>query len=177
MLRDDHRATPQFAKVSKKDSFDNWHVSVEVLSAWDVLLPPVAAAFKKLERLRHQAIHFDPSIDADPRSPALAAIRLFQEIVQGQFSTYGDQPWYMTIMPGAVTFIRKAFEGSPFVKRVIVPNCCLVGPYHEILPGPQGTLFIRDQSPDGPEVTDEEFIRLYQEAYERRVAAIGQQRT
>jgi hypothetical protein len=87
LLRDDHRETPEYAKVAKKESFDNWHVSVEVLSAWGVFLPLVAAAFKKLERLRHQAIHFDPSIDADPRTPALAAIRLFQEIVQGQFSS------------------------------------------------------------------------------------------
>ena len=82
----------------------------------------------------------------------------------------------MTIMPGAVTFVRKSFESSPFVKRVIVPNCRLVGPDHEVLPTTQGQLFIRDQSPDGPDVADDEFIRLYQEANDRRVAAIGQQR-
>src|SRR6476469_6806260 len=48
ILRDDFKATPQYKRLYKKDSFDNWDIAIDTLAAWDVLLPDVVTEFRKL---------------------------------------------------------------------------------------------------------------------------------
>jgi hypothetical protein len=53
ILRDDFKATPQYKRVYKKDSFDNWDIAIDTLAAWDILLPDVATEFRKLRDRRN----------------------------------------------------------------------------------------------------------------------------
>ena len=128
-LREDFRATPDYKRVYRKDSFDRWHVPIGVLENWGVLLPTVAAAFKTLEELRNRSIHFDPATDTNDRELALEAVKLLDTIVVQQFGVLGKQPWFMGGVPGEVYISREA-QDEPFVRRAYLPNCFEAGPRH-----------------------------------------------
>ncbi len=156
-LREDFASTPEYKRVVK-DSFNSWSTPIEVLESWKVLLPEVAAKFRQLWDLRWRAIHFDPKTDRDDRPLALQAIRLIDQIVQGQFGAWGSMPWLL-LLPGE-PYIAKEAETLPFVRRVYLPNCRLVGPRHK-LDIVEGRFVIHDDFPyEDREVTDEEFRKL-----------------
>ena len=159
LLRADFSDTPEYKRVYGKESFDNWAVPVSVLDAWGVLLPEASAAFQALEAVRHRAVHFDPATDREDRPLALEAIGHLNRIVSVQFGAFGTQPWFMTNVPGEV-YIRKSAEAQPFVRRVYLPNCVLVGPLHRI--GGSGARFEVEDAHDYEirDISDEEFIQL-----------------
>lgn len=159
-LRDSFRATPQFKAVCRQDAFDDWDRAIETLEAWDVLLPVAAVAFRNLKTLRHQSIHFRPAADVDDRALALAAIEQFANIVRGQFSAFGSQPWFIPHTPGAA-FLKHEWENRPFIRLVYRPNCVLVGPRH-CLRVEGGAWHVDDEHPyQDRDVSDEEFAELF----------------
>ncbi|MBI1816605.1 MAG: hypothetical protein HYR72_16625 [Deltaproteobacteria bacterium] len=129
-LRQDFSSSTEFKKVASKDSFDNWNVAIDVLQAWNVLLPDVVANFRDLWKLRWRAVHFDPATDHNDRALALDAIKLLGVIIEAQFGVWGSQPWLL-LLPGE-SYIAKDAEPNPFVRHVYLPNCCLVGPRHTL---------------------------------------------
>lgn len=130
-LRDYYKSMSEYKKVYKKDSFDNWTLAINTLENWNVLLPEVADKFRELEKKRHESIHFRPDVDKNDRELALSAIHCLQEIIKNQFSGFGPQPWFITLIPGEI-YIKKEWENHPFIKRIYLPNCLLVGPKHII---------------------------------------------
>ncbi len=131
-LRNFFRNTPEYKKVSGKQSFDNWTLAIETLNAWEVLLPEVVVAYRQLAEIRNQkAIHFNPEAETGDRQFALEAIRTLSEIIRRQFSGFGPEPWFIPNIPGK-SFIKKEAETLPFIQTVYIPNCVLVGPYHQI---------------------------------------------
>jgi hypothetical protein len=158
-LRDDFAHTPEYRKVARKDSFDNWPMAIDTLSSWNVLLPDVADKFRQLIGVRNRAIHFNPEIETNDRALALEAIRLIEEIISGQFTVMGLQPWFIPGSRGE-SYICRDWEKDPFVKAVYLPNCAYVGPAHrvvEIVP----IFRIQDlESYVEREVTDAEFLEL-----------------
>ena len=65
----------------------------------------------------------------------------------------------MLILPGE-PYIAKAAEEVPFVKRVYLPSCKLVGPRHQ-LEIRDGRFLVHDEFPyEDREVSDEEFGQL-----------------
>lgn len=172
-LRDYYKATPEYRKVRGKKSFDKWDIAIDALEAWNVLHPEVAIAFRKLKEIRNQkAIHFNPEIDRDERTPALEAIRTLTEIIGKQFSAFfGPLPWFIQGTPGEC-FIKKECEDIPFIKEIYLASCFYVGPYFTITSAltPQGVqLTIHDEYPyETKEITDDEFVRLRLEAREHQ---------
>ncbi len=160
-LRGDFTGTDEYKKVARKNSFDQWEVPIGVLERWDVLLPSAADLFRTLCNLRNRALHFDPKVDTNDRSRSLEALRTLSKIIVCQFSAFGSQPWYIPNQLG-LSFVRKGFESRPFVKRVILPSCALVGPSHQLEIGP-GRWKVNDPHvyPDR-EVSDDEFIELFE---------------
>ena len=163
-LRDDHADTADYKRVYRKDSFDNWDVAIEVLATWGALLPATAEQFRRLRDVRHRTLHFNPATEREARPEALAALLLFQEIITTQFAAFGPQPWYVPNDIG-ISFVRKEYVEKPFVKRVVLPGCALVGPAHDLRAMPGGGWEVLDDGvyPD-EEITDEEFIRRFVEA-------------
>lgn len=163
-LREFYRSTPEYKKVYRKSSFDNWQLAIDTLETWGVLLPNAAANFRALARIRNQAIHFNPATDHNDRELALTAIRTLSQIIDEQFTVFGRRPWFIPGTPG-VSFIRKESEIDPFVRTLYLPNCALVGSYHtlEFEATPDGTKCIvhDDYDYEPIEVSDEQFAELF----------------
>jgi len=161
-LRDDFRATAQYKTVARKDSFDNWDLAIDTLHAWDVLLPSVVEQYRHLRDVRHRALHFNPETDNNDRSLALRALGLLTDIVREQFSAIEQRPRFIPHKT-SVAFVRKEFEAKPFVARVIIPNCRLVGPRHRLKGGETTPWIVEDEDYPDVEISDEEFITLFEE--------------
>lgn len=160
LLRGDHKGTPEYKKLYKKDSFNNWLLVVDTLEVWGDLLPEAAKKFRELYEKRNRAIHFNPEIDHKDRELSVQAIRLLQDIVSAQFSAFGRQPWYFCV-PGEM-YIKKKWEDRPFVKHVLIPNSLLVGPRH-IVENLIPRVEVNDHFDyEDIEISDEEFTALRQ---------------
>jgi len=158
ILRHDYKHTPEYKTIYSKDSFDNWDVPIGVLESWGILLPDVSEQFHRLKDMRNKSIHFRPEVDRNDRELALHAIQCLREIIRNQFSAFGPQPWFITSIPGEI-YIKKTWESKPFIEKVYLPNCLLVGPKHKIeamLP----QVLVRDFEYEAREITDEEFSDL-----------------
>ncbi len=163
-LRDDFKKTKEYKKVYRKDSFDNWDISIRTLESWSILLPGVAADFRELKEIRNRAIHFNPETDLNDREIALAAGRILTKIVAGQFSGFGTQPWFIPSILGSA-YIKKEYEEQPFVRGIILPNCVLVGPFHKLQSSPQGFIVQDEYDYEDKEISDEEFTSLLEKAH------------
>jgi hypothetical protein len=159
-LREDFKHTPEYKKVHGKSSFDNWDLAIRTLEAWKVLQPKAVESFRKLANLRSQrAIHFDPATDRDDRPLALEAIRYLTSIIYEQFGSFGPHPWFITSIPGE-TYLKKEAEDNPFINKIYLPNCSLVGPQHT-LEYEDGQWLVLDEYEYGErEVSDDEFSNL-----------------
>lgn len=158
ILRDDYKATPEYKRVYRKDSFDNWDVPIDALESWGVLVPDASKLFRDLKAMRQESIHFRPEVDGNDRDLALTAIRCIQQIIEKQFSAFGRAPWILAV-PGEV-YIKKEWEQHPFIRKVFLPNCLLVGPQHTVMAViPR---FVINDAFEYParEVTDEEFCEM-----------------
>lgn len=135
-------------------------------------MPKTAKAFKTLRDVRNRrAVHFDPSTDTKDREYALDAIRSLNQIVEEQFGTSPPAPCLVPGVNGGVGFVKKEMEGDPFVKLVYLPNAFPVGPEHYLESASDGSweVFDRDDYEDS-EISDEDFVVLYEEAVEARLA-------
>lgn len=168
-LREDFQHTPQYRKVYDKDSFDNWDLAINTLAAWKVLLPKTVEAFVELRDIRNRALHFDPAVEDTSRDRALSAIRVFDRILNEQFSALAGLPWYVTTDIG-IQFVKKEYESHPFVARVVLPSGVLVGPKHDIDydHARSGWIVKDDHSYENREIDDEEFINLFKEHQAKR---------
>ena len=158
-LRDDYQATPEYKKVYAKQSFDNWSVAVDTLESWGVLLPEVVVTFKQFAGIRNISLHFNPETDKNDRVLTLEAIRYLNDIIAKQFSGFGLQSWFIPGFRGE-SYIKKEAEIEPFIQKIYLPNCCLVGPEHTL--EFEGNEFIvhDDKEYEERKISDEEFREL-----------------
>lgn len=171
LLRDDHKATPEYKRVYAKHSFDKWDVAIDTLAGWMVLLPNVVLEFKKLRDRRNDAIHFRPEVDTNDRDLALQAIRSLESILGAQFNAFGSEPWFITDVPGEI-YIKKDWETKPFIRRIYLPNCVAVGPDHRVVSVMPWKIADREYEPT--EITDDEFSMLRKNANAQQIAEIEQ---
>lgn len=154
-----HRSTTK--RVRSQDTFTDWGVAIDVLHGWTVLDESTRDSFLALEQLRHASVHYDPSVNAIAKEPALQAIQLVQSIVVALFTAAGGPPLYIPGTPGA-SFFSRAAEDVPLVKRVSLPRSALVSPHHGLRPGqtPAGELsfeVIDEADYDPSPLSDSEF--------------------
>jgi len=161
-LRKHFKATPQYKRVHQKDSFDDWTVAIDTLTAWGVLQTEVVEDYCKLRESRINAIHFRQDLDRIVREPALKACQLLSSIIEKQFGAFGLHPWFIRGTKGAA-FISADFENSPFIKEVYLPNCRRVGPYHRLeYRGNWMVVIVADPPVEGRDcLTDDEFAQLF----------------
>jgi len=131
-LRESYKENPEYEKVKDQKSFSNWKLMIEVLSNWDILLPEVIDNFKKLETLRHKSIHFNQKLVSNLRQYALDSLNYIQKIVSSQFSAFGNEPWFITSVPGEI-YLKHDWLEKPFIKKYYIPNSILVGYRYKIL--------------------------------------------
>ena len=159
-LRSFYSSKPEYRRVAKKESFDNWQIPIRTLEDWGVLMPAAALEFRALMPLRHRSIHFNPGTYTTLREDALAAILHMREIIDQQFTSFGDRPWFIKGTRGLI-FIKQEWESNPFVATYYLPTSPFVGPYLSISFA-QGLQF-HDHSDYGDGAwTDEEFAAVYE---------------
>jgi len=158
-LRDDYKGTQEYKEIFRKESFDDWTIPIRTLKAWDILLPDVEENFLKLKEMRNKAIHFRPETDQNDRELALEAISCLKAIIGSQFSSFGPQPWFITGIPGEI-YIKQSWEKKPFIEKIYIPNCALVGPKHRI-DSLMPQIVINDRFEyENRQISDEEFCEL-----------------
>ena len=159
-LRDEFKHTSGYKKIYRKESFDDWQLAISVLSSWDVLMPNVVTNYNRLGEIRNRrAIHFNPETDRNDREIALESIKLLSEIVQEQFGALGTQPWFIENTKGAF-FIKKDYENTPFIKKIYLPTCALVGPYHRLEFLGEGFKVMDGYKYENKEISDKEYGEL-----------------
>ena len=114
--------------------------------------------FEKLRKIRRKTIHFRPEIDRNDRELSLSAIKTLSDIISNQFSGFGTQPWFF-IVPGEI-YIKKEWEKDPFVKKIYLPNCACVGPYHVVESITPAWLIRDDYKYEDSEISDDTFKQL-----------------
>jgi len=160
LLRQDFIGTPEYKKVYRKASFDNWALAIDTLEGWNVLLPNAVNHFRTLSQVRNRAIHFNPETDHNDRPLALEAISLLNLIIAEQFSAFGSQLWFIPI-PGE-SYLKKEAEQNPFIKKVYIPQCHLVSPFHRLEWVNHRFIVQDDIEYEDREISDEEFVELRQ---------------
>jgi hypothetical protein len=74
---------PQTRRVATNASIDDWTTAIEVLKGWEVFSAGVASMYKRLARLRINAVHYlQPTLDKSSRDKALKAVLLPQQIIE-----------------------------------------------------------------------------------------------
>jgi hypothetical protein len=170
-LRDFYKHTPEYKRVYRKDSFDDWQIPIDTLEAWNVLLPKAVAEFQALMVLRHRSIHFNISTYATLQEDALAAIRHMREIIEEQFTAFGNRPWFIEGARGHV-FIKQEWEENPFIKTYYLRTCPFVGPYFAIS-FDQGMMFHDHPDYGDGDWTDEEFAAAFQARSPEQLAKVS----
>lgn len=160
-LREFFTATPEYPRIHRKKSFDNWDTPIDALEAWNVLLPDVATEFRALKELRHRSIHFNVETYATLKGDALAAILHMRSIIDLQFGSHGLQPWFIKGTKGH-QFIAKDWETNPFIQTYFLRNCPFVGPLFSIEHNDGRWEFIDDPNYGEGRLTDEAFARAYE---------------
>ncbi|WP_435588067.1 hypothetical protein [Micromonospora aurantiaca (nom. illeg.)] len=155
-LRHEFVTSPHYKNLYKKQSFDNWPKMIEALRDWEVLLPPVVDHLIALNSIRNSSVHFRHELDRDARQPALEAIRLLEQIIDGQFSAFGSNRWFIPNITGA-SFLRREAEDLPFIRLVFIPNCFLVSNRHQMHFTYDGVMITDEFTSHGRDLTDEQF--------------------
>lgn len=158
-LKDCYKSTLEYKKIYRKQSFDSWEDAISILEAWDVLLPNVTIKFRELMKLRHRTLHFNPETDKNDHELALSAVITLSDIITSQFSAVGNQPWYF-IVNGA-TFVKRTQENIPFVRKIVIPCCQLVGPLHTLELKRDTFVVNDDYNYEDHVVSDEEYSTMY----------------
>ena len=159
-LREFYTGTPQYRRVARKQSFDNWTLAIDTLEAWGVLISEAVAHYRALASLRHRSVHFDPGTYGRLREDALAAVIAIREILDLQFSTFAVRPWFIPDAHGTC-FITKTYETDPFIRTYFIPNCVFVGPHH-LIHAIEPEMVVVDKPDYGSDPwSDTEFKTLY----------------
>jgi len=170
-LREDFKQRKEYKRVYRKNSFDDWALPISVLESWGILLSKVVTDYKSLYDIRNRkAIHFNPETDKNDREIALESIKLLSNIIQEQFGALGTQPWFIKNTKGAF-YIKKEYEENPFIKKIYLPNCVLVGPFHKLENTPSGWKVVDNHVYEEREITDEEFRRLSEDFREGKISS------
>jgi hypothetical protein len=83
-----------------------------------------------------------------------------RSILQKQFGVFGSRPWILGCVPGEM-YIKKEAESQPFVRRLFLPCCLLLGPWHRYGDFKDGAFQVHEHLAYADrEVTDEEFCAM-----------------
>ena len=104
-MRGHFTATPEYKKVYRKGSFDDWRLPIDTLEAWGILRPDAVVEYRALMGLRHRSIHFNPETTNALRDDALASIIHMRTIIEQQFASHAVRLWFIANKRGHA-FIR-----------------------------------------------------------------------
>lgn len=169
-LRDCYKNTPNYKKIYRKNSFDNWEMCIDILRSWDAFQHQnVPDNFEMLLRIRNKSIHFNEDTYVNLRNDALLALKYLGTIINHQFG-YGPKKCMIKGTKGHF-FIKKESESEPFVKKYLLPSSPIVGPYFSINFIRNKILFFDFKKYEFEKLSDEDFTKIYNERESVMVAS------
>jgi hypothetical protein len=149
------KAHPEYKRIYRKDSFDDWGVMLNVIEQWQLIPPKAIELFRDLMPIRHQTIHYNDGYDFD--AIIVPTINKLIEAIGEVFGVLNRKDIYLVFdVPGEV-WVRSQAERLPFVKEFVLPHCYRAHAVHDI-DFAKGLITER-LGKIGP-LTDEEFVKL-----------------
>lgn len=135
VMRDDYQGHPATTEeIANRKSFTKWGQCTEALAGWGVLSDELVDQFRRLEKLRHRAVHYNRGLDStDARDAAVAAIRLIQDIIEELFPPLGGPPRFIAGTTGHAYLTLDA-ETQALIRHFYLPASVLVSPRFEMRP-------------------------------------------
>lgn len=128
--RDHFKSHPDYKKIYRKESFDDWDRMLGLISDWDLIPEKAVELFQELMPIRHQSIHYNDSYDFDSVAPV--AINKLIAAVTEVFGVINRKDIYLVFdVPGEV-WVRSEAESIPFVKEFVIPHCYYAHAVHDI---------------------------------------------
>jgi hypothetical protein len=158
-LRDAHADQPVTRRVAQKNSIDDWGRAIKILTAWQVLDQTNAARYRRLAKLRNDAVHYRRGVEARARSSALEAMCLLSQVISHVFAPIGGPPRFIAGTSGNV-FLAISSESDPLVQKYFIPSSVLVSPDFEFRNSLHEVWDEQDYSliNSVDDLTDEEFV-------------------
>ena len=153
------KSHPDYKKIYRKNSFDDWEKMLGLISEWNLVPARAIECFRELIPIRHQSIHYNERYDFEAVAPA--TINNLIAAITEVFGVLNRKDIYLLFdVPGEV-WVRSEAQCLPFVKEFAVPHCYYAHAVHD-LDMKQGRITER-LGKTGP-LTDEEFVLLRTES-------------
>lgn len=128
--RDHFKNSPEYKKVYRKSSFDDWGRMLDVIERWQLVPDTALQAFHRLMPIRHQTIHYNADYNFEAVAPV--AVNNVVAAVTATFGVMNRRDIYLVFdVPGEV-WVRSDAEGLAFVKEFVLPHCYHAHAVHEI---------------------------------------------
>src|SRR3990167_5792100 len=162
-IRESYRSSPQYKKVYKKDSINDWDLAIGILVDWKVIDINTEKKYRRLATLRNDSVHFQNK-PQDLNSMAKEAITLINEIVTDLFGLDKDKKFIIWFEVPGELYLKKEAEDDPFIREFYIPCSPLVGFKHTIENTPSLIMKVVDNEVySDEEIPDSEFVRLRNE--------------
>ncbi len=91
--RNHFKSHPEYKKIYRKDSFDDWERMLFLIEDWDLIPKKAIKLFRELMPIRHQSIHYNESYDFD--SVALVVVNKLIAAVTEVFGVINRKDIYL----------------------------------------------------------------------------------
>lgn len=155
MTREHFRSHPQYKRIHRKESFDDWERMLSLILEWKLVPHRAIELFRDLMPIRHQSIHYRAEHDFE--AVAHIVINKLIAAITEVFGVTNREDIYLVFdVPGEV-WVRSAAERLPFVKEFVLPHCYYAHAVHDV--DLENKKIIERLGKTGP-LTDEEFVEL-----------------
>jgi len=157
--RDHFKSHPEYKRIRRKHSFDDWERLISLISDWRLVPQRAIDLFRDLMPLRHQSVHYNEGHDFEVVAPV--AINKLIAALTEIFGVINREDIYLVFdVPGEV-WVRSNAERLPFVKEFVLPHCYHAHAVHDV--DLQKRKINERLGKTGP-LTDEEFVKLRKES-------------
>jgi hypothetical protein len=155
--RDYFKGHPQYKKIYRNDSFDDWDRMLRLIGEWKLIPDKAIELFAELKPVRHATVHYTHRYDFD----AVAA-KTINDLVAAIAEVFGvlNRPdiYLLFNVPGEV-WVRSEAEPLPFVKEFVIPHCYYAHAVHDVDFKERRIRITERLGKLGP-LTDAEFVEL-----------------
>lgn len=128
--RDHFKSHPEYKRIYRKDSFDDWGRMLDLIEAWSLVPVKAIGLFRELMPIRHQSIHYNEAYDFD--AVAADILNKIIAVVTEVFGVMNRKDIYLVFdVPGEV-WVRSDAESLPFVVEFVLPHCYHAHAVHDV---------------------------------------------
>ena len=128
--RDHFKGHPEYKRIYRNDSFDDWGYMLRLVADWQLMSPRAVELFRELMPIRHQSVHYNDGYDFG--AVVESSVNKLIEAITEVFGVMNRKDIYLVFdVPGEV-WVRSEAESLPFVKEFVLPHCYHAHAVHDI---------------------------------------------